>query len=203
MFTLSTIGGESSLAVVRNTADGIETCLSWSELEPYWSYSNPEDCDYCTGAVIKDHLVVCLTTACAQGGIVAIKDLRNSTWVYIAQAEFIQAALPLFEYGIIVTKSFVIPNYGNAEKTGHFIEFSKLDGKLDAWEDRSQRIQVDQKEKWVTHPFNTWSPCFEVDRKLTRNATVGLYYDPAGKIVHIIDGEHFYGQVSIADLSFS
>jgi hypothetical protein len=200
MYTLTSTGSEQTLAVIKNTDIGTEILIPWKELEPYWSYSNFDECDYSGGAVIDDHLVLCLTTAGGQGGIVAIKNLIEGSWIYIAKADFIQAALPLFEHGIILIKSFVVPNYGNAGRTGHFIEVARLDGQLEAWEDRSRRIQIDTQEKWVTHPLSSWNPRFEVDRKVTENMTVGLYYDPLSLTVHIIDGEHFYGQVSTHNL---
>ena len=203
MYTLTSTGSEQALAVIDNSAIGTEILIPWKELEPYWSYSNFEECDYSGGAVIDDHLVLCLTTAGGQGGIVAIKNLREGSWVYIAKADFIQAALPLFEYGIILIKSFVVPNYGNAGNTGHFIEVARLDGQLEAWEDRSRKIEFNPKEKWVTHPFSSWNPRFEVDRKLTKDITVGLYYDPLELSVHILDGDHFHGRVSINNLGTS
>jgi len=199
MYSLTSTGSEQTLAVIKNTDIRTEILIPWKELEPYWSYSNFEECDYSGGAVIDDHLVLCLTTAGGQGWIVAIKNLRECSWIYLAKADYIQAALPLFEHGIILIKSFVVPNYGNTGKTGHFIEVARLDGQLEAWEDRSRRIEFDPQDKWVTHPSSSWNPRFEVDRRHTKNASVGLYYDSVESAIHIIDGECFYGRVAIEE----
>lgn len=216
-FTLLDSNTREHLAVVRHSS-GAVTHIAWQELRPFCIFANPpgsaehaaaaaqdsaddedyRENDYSALAIVDDHLVICMTEAQGQGGIVAIRDLRNSQWVYIAMAEYIQAALPLFDQGLLVMLlSINVPYVGSPLSENH-VWVSLLDGILDSQSDRSVPLPVltttSARHEHVTQP----SVVFK--RSLPEATTYGLFFDPTTQMVHAIDGPEFSAQYSIAEI---
>ena len=192
-FSLFSAGTPDSLAVVRDGTDQSFITVGWDKLKPFWTYSNHEDVDFCAANIVGTHLVLCLTTAGGQGGVVAVRNLPNNQWVLIAQADHILAALPLFELGLLVTLHFVHVPYVGSTHSGHQVCVAPLDGRLEAWEDRSVVAEVRPTTQFTNLPPPDWQPRFLVDSSLTNGSLVGLLYERALGLVHAVDGAQFHG----------
>lgn len=192
-FSVFAAGTPDSLAVIRDGTDKSLVTVGWDELKPFWSYSNPDDVDCCTAGIVGTQLVLCLTTASGQGGVVAVRDLLIDQWVLITQAEYVLSALPLFHYGLLVTLHFVHVPYVGSTHPGLLVCVAPLDGRLEAWEDRSVVAEIRITTPLTTLPSPNWQPRFLVDPSLTNGALVGLLYDPALDLVHAVDGAQFHG----------
>lgn len=215
-YAIISANNKDHLALLE-AADGSKIKISWEDLKPYCNFANPlrgdeeiaaaeisdeegyfPENDYCAMAVVDNHLVVCMTEAQGQGGIVAIRDLVTSKWVYIAMAEYIQSALPLFNYGLLLMLVRINVPYIGSHWSEYRVWVSALDGILDSQSDRSLPLPLKKmttgRQQQVTQPsaiFEGWRP----------NATsYGLFFNSEAQMVHAIDGAEFATQYSLAEI---
>ena len=215
-YAIISANNKDHLALLE-AADGSRIKISWEDLKPYCDFANPPrsneeiaaaessdeegyypENDYCAMAIVDGHLVVCMTEAQGQGGIVAICDLVTSKWVYIAMAEYIQSALPLFDHGLLLMLVNINVPYIGSRWSKYRVWVSALDGILDSQSDRSLPLPLKKmttsRPQQVTQPsaiFEGWRP----------NATSsGLFFDSEAQMVHAIDGAEFATQYSLAEI---
>jgi len=215
-FTLISANNKDHLALVQ-AADGSNLKILWENLKPYCDFANPprgedeiaaaeisdeegyyQENDYSAMAVVDDHLVVCMTEAQGQGGIVAIRDLVNSKWVYIAMAEYIQSALPLFDHGLLVMLVSINVPYIGSPLSEHRVWVSALDGVLDSQSDRSVPLLV--KKMASGRPQQVSQPSAIFEGWLPNSTPYGLFFDSEAQMLHAIDGAEFATRYSIAEI---
>jgi len=219
-FTLISAGTKSNLASVQRV-DGSTIEISWKELLPYCYFANPpldpeefakilntepfdeeaadyEENDYCVISIVGHHLVACLTIAQGQDGVVAVWDLSSSKWVYIAQCEYIQAAIPLFEHGLIVMLVDIMVPYVGSPLTPYRVWVAPLDGRLDGRRNRSKRLPI--KPPPNHSPQNIKQPSVIFNSPHKDGGCYGLFFDQKTKILYAGDGQGFSVNYSIAEL---
>jgi hypothetical protein len=223
-FTLLSANTKDHLALVQST-DGSTIEISWEELQPYCKFANPprdeeetrliwntepfdeeaadyRENDYSAIATVGHHLVVCLTEAQGQGGVVGVRDLITSNWVYIAREEYIQAALPLFDHGLIVILVDINVPYIGSPNAGKRVWVAPLDGILDAEMDRSEPLPIKPPLSADHRAPSITDVSVIFNSPHSGGGCYGLFFDPETQILHAGDGPTFSAQYSLSELQF-
>ncbi len=219
-YTLLSAGSREHLALVQ-AADGSTIEISWEELAPYAPFlksdaaGNAPLCGHMAQAIVDDRLVICATDENGVEGIVAIRDLDQGDWVYIARADYAWAALPLFDHGILIIMSYINLPMLAPEATPHLIRVAPLDGLLDGSLDRAiprgvirpgsppsfPSLPIEQRPPIQGEPPLEWTPAFSTQYE--NGQFMGLYLDPNALVVHAIDSHDFHTQYSVTELQSS
>jgi hypothetical protein len=216
-FTLLSANTKDHLALVKST-DGSTIEISWKELALYVPFlkvdadGQPPLCSHMAQSIVDDRLVICATAENGVEGIIAIRDLDQGAWVYIARADYAWAALPLFDHGLVIIMFYLNLPMLPPEATPHLIRVAQLDGVLDASQDRAiprgvihpggtpsfPSLEIEQRPAIEGEPPLDWTPAFSTQYE--NGQFMGLYLDPSALVVHAIDRKDFHGQYSLSEL---
>lgn len=174
---------DDQIAIIELSSGKIKT-PTWSSLQRYWSYADPDEIEYMTTSYVSDKLILCCTVASGQGGIIAVWDSSLDKWIHVSEANYVTSALLLEEANKIISLHYV--SYYGAP-AHHEVYVTPITGTLNGTKSVSELIEVTEKKSGF-NPENQQIDQFALGEYTQNdNGPLGLFYSNKEKKIYAHD----------------